>query len=66
MTTHGGIRGGGLDATPNAIAGDASSLLATQMIAMHNWPALDPDSITAAVLADSIVNWIVNDSLRQY
>jgi len=57
VTTHTGIRGGGSDAEPNAIAGDSASVLVTQMIARHN---------INAQTADSIIRWVVIDSLRQY
>lgn len=66
MTTHLEIRGGGTDMVPNAIPGADSSLVVQKMIQMHNWPSLDPDSLTAAILADSIITWIVSDYMREY
>ncbi len=66
MTTHPGIRGGGSDTVANAIAGDSASLLVTQMIARHNADSLSLDPGTAAALADSLIRWVVTDSLRQY
>lgn len=66
MTTHAEIRGNGLDATPNAIPGADSSLVVQKMLARHNWQFLDPDSVSAAILADSIVTWIMDDLIREY
>jgi hypothetical protein len=66
MTNHLNIRGGGADAISNGIPGADSSLLVVKMQERHNWSSLDPDSVTAAILADSIITWIVDDSLRQY
>jgi len=55
MTSHLAIRGDGSDAIPNAIPGADSSLVVQKMLERHNWSSLDPDSVTAAVLADSII-----------
>ncbi len=66
LTTYAGIKGNGGDATPNAIPGDNSCLLATYMQARHNADSLSLDPTTAAALADSIIRWIVVDSLREY
>jgi mono/diheme cytochrome c family protein len=66
MTSHSAIRGAGTDAISNAIPGDGASLVVQYMNQRHNWNSLDPDSVTAATLADSISSWIVNDYLRQY
>lgn len=66
LTTHAEIRGGGSDAVANAIPGDSLSFLVVQMKQRHQWDKLDPDSVAAAVLADSLIRWVVDDSLRQY
>ncbi|MFH1699545.1 MAG: hypothetical protein ABIE07_03065 [Candidatus Zixiibacteriota bacterium] len=59
-----GILGGGTDSTPNVIAGDSLSMLIQKILPGGNMRQnLDPESI---LLADSIINWIVIDSLRQY
>ncbi len=64
MSSFSGIRGNGTDATPNAIPGDAASLLAVRVTAGGNMRGyLGVDSVA---LADSIVNWIVRDSIRDY
>lgn len=67
MTTFDGIRGGGIDATPNAIPGNPASELA--LVMMMNNPGgdmrdyLGPDS---SALADSVIHWITVDSLRDH
>jgi len=66
MSSHVDIRGGGSDLIPNAIPGADTSLVVEKMQQRHQWNSLDPDSDTAAVLADSIINWIVDDFMRQY
>ncbi len=66
LTTFFGILGDGSDAIPNAIPGDNACKLATYMQARHNADSLSLDPTTAAALADSIVRWIVVDSLREY
>ena len=66
LTTHLGIRGAGSDAAPNAIPGDSLSLLVTRMIARHNVDSLSSNPVTAAALADSIIRWVVTDSLRDH
>lgn len=66
LTTHLGIRGDGSDTTPNAIPGDDACKLATYMQARHNADSLSLNPTTAAALADSIIRWIVVDSLREY
>lgn len=64
LTTFGGIRGNGSDFTPNAIPGDPASLLALKVSPGGSMRVnLGTDSIA---LSDSIVNWIVRDSLRDY
>lgn len=66
LTTFNGIRGNGSDAVPNAIPGDNSCTLATYMQARHNADSLSLNPTDAAALADSIIRWIVVDSLREY
>jgi hypothetical protein len=66
MTSHLSIRGGGLDAVPNAIPGADTSLLVQKMQERHYWSYLDPDSTAAAVLADSVIIWTVDDFMREY
>lgn len=66
LTTHLGIRGAGSDAVPNAIPGDNLSLLVTRMVARHNVDSLSSNPVTAAALADSIIRWVVTDSLRDH
>jgi hypothetical protein len=66
LTGHKEIRGVGSDAVSNAIAGDTTSLLVVKMKERHNWVNIDPDSLVAAALADSIIRWVVTDSLRDY
>lgn len=64
LDTFEGILGTGSDGTPNAIAGDSLSLLVQKILPGGNMrQRLAPDSV---LLADSIVKWIVVDSLRQY
>ncbi len=66
MSSHVDIRGNGSDSIPNAIPGADTSLVVEKMQQRHQWNSLDPDSETAAVLADSIITWIVDDFMRQY
>jgi len=66
MSSHLGIRGNGSDVTPNAIAGDNACSLVTYIQAGHYADSLSLDPDTAAALADSIIRWIVVDSLREY
>ena len=66
MSSHLDIRGGGLDSVPNAIPGADTSLVVEKMQQRHQWNSLNPDSVAAAVLADSIITWIVDDLMRQY
>ena len=66
MTSHDEIRGVGSDATPNAIPGSNASLVVQKMIQRHSWQSLNADSVAAAVLADSISSWIVDDYMREY
>jgi hypothetical protein len=66
MTTFDGIRGGGSDAVPDAIAGDAGCFLGLKMIpatANNMRGYFGADSVA---LADSVIRWIVVDSLRDY
>lgn len=64
MTTHESIRAIGSGGLPNAIAGDSSSALVQHLLPGGDMRVyLAPDS---AVLADSLIRWIVIDSLRQY
>ena len=66
MTTFDGIRGDGSDAVPNAIAGDAGCLLGLKMTpaTVDNMRLyFGADSVA---LADSVIRWIVVDSLRDY
>lgn len=66
MTTFDGIRGDGSDAMPDAIPGDAGCLLGLKMIpaTMNNMRGyFGADSVA---LADSVLRWIVVDSLRDY
>jgi hypothetical protein len=67
MSDHPGIRGDGSDMSiPNAIPGDSSCLLVTYMLSGHYADSLSLNPDTAAALADSIVRWVVTDSLREY
>jgi hypothetical protein len=66
MSSHLDIRGPGLDAVSNAIPGGDTSLVVQKMQQRHQWQSLDPDSATAAILADSISSWIVDDFMREY
>ena len=66
LTGHKEIRGTGSDAVSNAVAGDTASLLVVMMKQRHSWVHIDPDSLVAAALADSIIRWVVIDSLRDY
>lgn len=66
MSSHLGIRGTGSDLTPNAIPGDSSCVLVTYMMAGHYADSLSLNPTIAADLADSIIDWIVTDSLREY
>jgi hypothetical protein len=64
MTSFPGLRAGGLDATPNAIRGDSASLLAQALLPGGSMRGhFGADSV---ILSDSVINWIVDDSLRQY
>lgn len=66
MSSHLGIRGSGSDLTPNAIPGDSSCVLVTYMLAGHYADSLSLNPTIAADLADSIIDWVVTDSLREY
>ena len=64
LSSFTGLRGGGNDAVDNAIPGDPTSLLAQVLESggsMRSYLGAD-----SAALADSIINWIVLDSIRQY
>ncbi len=64
LSSHPGILGGGSDATPNAVAGDSASLLVQSLLPgglMRGYLGVD-----SVMLADSLINWVVDDSLRQY
>ncbi|MEE9442247.1 MAG: hypothetical protein V3V99_06225 [candidate division Zixibacteria bacterium] len=59
-----GILGNGTDGIPNAIAGDSLSMLIQRILPVGNMRQyLAPDNI---LFSDSIINWIIIDSLRQY
>lgn len=57
MSTYAGILGNGTDATPNAIAGDANSLLITKLAAGHQG--------LSQVNQDLIYQWVVDDLLLE-
>lgn len=62
LSTYAGVLGNGSDATPNAIAGDANSLIITKVSAMTHFAwfnVSDQDKI------DKLIQWVVEDSLRQ-
>jgi hypothetical protein len=66
LSTHAGIRGNGSDGVPNAIPGDSASLLVQVLLpsivgTMRSY--LGPDSVA---LADSLIRWVVRDSLRDF
>jgi len=65
LATHAGIRGNGSDGVPNAIPGDSASLLVQILLpsigTMRSY--LGPDSVA---LADSLIRWVVRDSLRDF
>jgi|GEM_PF-3068859 hypothetical protein len=64
LSSFNAIRGNGTDATPNVIPGDISSLLSQRVAPGGNMRYyLGLDSLT---LADSIIHWIVRDSIRDY
>lgn len=64
LADHAGIRGDGSDAAPNAIPGDSASLLVQKLLTGQNMRGyLGADSV---MLADSLIRWIVVDSLRDY
>jgi hypothetical protein len=66
LRTFQSLRGNGIDPIPNAIPGDSASLIVLKMAERHNWNSIDLDSVAAAVVADSIIRWVVYDRLRQY
>jgi len=67
MSTHEGIRGNGTDVIANAIPGDSSSALVQSILSGGDMCTyLGIDEATRAVRADSIIEWIFVDSLRQY
>ena len=57
MSTYAGILGNGTDATPNAIAGDANSLLITKLASGHQGVS-QPNQ-------DLIYQWVVDDLLQE-
>lgn len=57
LTTYAGVSGNGTDGTPNAIAGNASSLLITKIQSGHG--SLSQNQI------DLIYQWVVDDLLRE-
>ncbi len=65
LTTHAGIRGNGSDGVPNAIPGDSASLLVQVLLpstgTMRSYLGVD-----SVALADSLIRWVVQDSLRDY
>lgn len=64
MSSFAGVRGNGTDAVANAIPGDSTSLLGQRVSIGGNMRLhLGADSVA---LADSVVNWIVRDSIRDY
>ena len=62
LSTYAGILGNGSDATPNAIAGNANSLIITMVSAMNHF-AWNTPADQAKI--DLLVQWVVQDSLRQ-
>ncbi len=61
METHADIRGTGVDGTSNALPGDSLSLLVQRLL-----PAGNMRQYVTEAEADSLIRWIVVDSLRQY
>jgi hypothetical protein len=59
MTTYAGILANGTDAVPNAIPGDAGSLLITKIQAGHFAWSGDQTKI------DLLIQWVVQDSCRE-
>lgn len=67
METFDGIRGGGTDATPNAIPGDTACFLARVMKPNNPLESMRVFlGVDSTALADSVIQWIVVDSLRDY
>lgn len=59
LATYAGVLGNGSDATPNAIPGDANSLIITKIQSGHSSWAGD------ATKQDLLIQWVVEDSLRE-
>jgi hypothetical protein len=62
MSSHAAIRGNGSDGTPNAIPGDSASLLVQKLLPGGNMRV----NAGSDALADSLIRWLVVDSLREY
>ncbi len=59
LATYAGVLGNGSDATPNAIPGDANSLIITKIQSGHSSWASD------ATKLELLIQWVVEDSLRE-
>ena len=61
MSSYAGILGNGLDGTPNAIAGNANSLLVVKVLDGQTMNVY----LNGQEEVDLIIKWVVQDSLKQ-